>query len=87
MIYSQIGNILKPMANVTNLKNHKELKKVKIYVEHLEAILKVMNLSIQGLTHFEVYIPVYQSLSTLREQKRILESHLNKYQQMLKDNK
>jgi hypothetical protein len=74
-----------PMDNVHSIKNFKDIKKIKLYVTHLKAILKVVDLSIRGLITFEVYTPVHAILVTMREQKRILESHLNQYTKILKE--
>lgn len=84
-MYIQVGTILKSMKNVRSLKQHKENKKIKMYIEHINAILQVLNLTVKGLEHFEVYIPVHRILKTCREEKRILESHLNKYKELLKN--
>lgn len=86
-MYQQVGNVLKPvkMKNVKSLDEFKDSKKLKVYVVHLKAILRVVDLSIRGLVSFEVYKPVHEILRTLREQKMILESHLNKYEKILKE--
>lgn len=73
------------MDNVHSIKNFKNTKQLKLQVTHLKAILKVVDLSIKGLTTFEVYVPVHTILITLREQKRILEAHLKQITNILDD--
>jgi len=75
------------MKNVRDIKEFKETKKIKVYVEHLKAITKVVDLSIAGLKHFEVYIPVHRILRTLKDEKKILDSHLANYEKILKERK
>jgi len=69
--------------NVHSIKNFKDSKKLKLYVEHLTVILRVVNLSIKGLDHFQIYLPVHAIITTMKEQKTILDAHLNKYKAIL----
>lgn len=70
------------MANVHNLKDY---KKANVYVTHLQAILKVIDLSIRGLTMFEVYTPVGRILTNLKNEKIVLEAHLTEQKRILKE--
>lgn len=62
------------MSDINNFKN---LKKARVYQDHLQDILKIVNLSIQGLKLFEVYESVRNILTVLRQEKKILEGQLN----------
>lgn len=74
-------NPLVAMATNFNLKAYKEAIVICI---HLEAILKVVNLSINGLKHFRPYIPVSKILKVLEEQKIVLEVQYKKYEKIKK---
>jgi len=56
----------------------KDYKEAIILTEHLDAILKVLNLTERGLEHFKLYIPVAKVLHTIKDQKSILEVHYEK---------
>jgi hypothetical protein len=73
------------MAEIRNIKDFKDVKKAKVYRTHLTAILKVVNLSIEGLKHFEIYTSVREIQKTLRFEKKILESHLFKVEKLIKE--
>jgi hypothetical protein len=51
----------------------------------LQAILKVIDLSIRGLTMFEVYTPVGRILTNLKNEKIVLEAHLTEQKRILKE--
>jgi len=82
-MYEYVGSILKkkPMDDLHNFKNY---KKAKVYVQHLEAILKVVDLSVKGLSLFEVYIPVHRILVVMKDERRFLESHLKEQQEIIR---
>lgn len=61
----------------------KKYKKAKLCVEHLQAILKVIDLSIRGLSNFEVYVSVHRILNVMRDEKRFLEAHLKEQKSIL----
>lgn len=73
------------MAEIRNLKDFKDVKKAKVYHTHLTAILRVVNLSIAGLKHFEIYTSVKEILKTLKQEKKMLESHLFKMEKLIKE--
>ena len=64
----------------------KKYKLSKVLTEHLEAILLVVNLSIKGLSHFRIYVPVNKILVVLEEQKKVLELHYG-HQKKIKETK
>lgn len=70
--------INKDINNDNKLYNLNELKDSKLLVEHLEAILTVVNLTMRSLSIFEVYQPVARILYVMREEQRILVAHLAK---------
>jgi hypothetical protein len=87
-MYQKVGNVLKPVrmaSNVHKIKDFKDVKKLKLYISHLESILHIVALSIKGLELFEVYTPVREILVTMRQQKRILESHQTRCKKALKE--
>lgn len=75
------------MSEVRSLKKFKEDKKLsrkaKVYIEHIEASLKVINLTLQGLSHFELYSPVHSILVTMRFEKKNLEKMLKEQREIL----
>ena len=60
----------------------KEYREALILTEHLEAILKVTKLTLEGLKHFKHYIPVEKIRSVIKEQNSILEAHHVKYKKV-----
>lgn len=67
-------------SEVFNLKDYKEAKTV---LPHINAVLKIINLSMMGLKMFKTYIPVAVILSTMNEQKVILEIYQQRYKKIL----
>ena len=61
------------MNNINDFKNY---KKAKVYVEHLSASLKVIDLSIKGLSLFSIYTPCRKILDVMKEEKKVLEAYL-----------
>jgi hypothetical protein len=68
-----------------SLHNAKDYKLAKIFCNDLELILKIVGLAIRGLEQFRHYKPVTRLLYNLKEEKTILESHLDKYKKVKKD--
>lgn len=64
---------------IHNLKKYKESL---VYITHLEAILLIIGLSIKGLLHYKAYVPVAKILLVMEDQKRVLESHLQKHRKI-----
>lgn len=74
------------MDNLVNLgKFKKDKEKVKILeksekiIEEMKIILYIMELAINGLSHFNKYVFVTECVSVLQSNKILLEIHLNKY--------
>ena len=57
----------------------KLLEKSEKIVEELKIILYIMELTINGLSHFSKYVFVTECISVLQSNKILLEIHLNKY--------
>ena len=68
---------------INDLKKYKESI---VVIEHISAILHVLNLTIRALSIFSIYAPVQRILYTLENEKYILESHYYKYKR-IKDSK
>lgn len=68
------------MKNVVNIKDY---KLAKLVVKDLEKILKVINLTIQGLSFYKKYSSVSQIISTLQTHKTLIEISYNKYKEIL----
>lgn len=66
--------------------NIKDLKNARVFSQHIEAILQVINLTIKGLEMFKAYGSAQRILATLKEEKHILESHL-KHQKLILSSK
>lgn len=65
-----------------DLKKYREAKTI---LPHIEAILKVINLSIKSLSHFKSYLPVMRILVVMEEQKTLLEINQKKYAEIIKN--
>jgi hypothetical protein len=61
---------------INDLKKYKESI---VVIDHLNVILKIINLSIKGLQMFSMYTPVARILYTLENERAILECHYYKY--------
>lgn len=69
------------MENKYSLKDYREAKTVG---PHLDAILKVLDLTSRSLHHFKTYLPVSKILKSIDEQRIVLEAHRVRYAQILK---
>lgn len=71
------------LINLSNFKKSKEkekiLEKSEKVVEELNLILYIINLTINGLSHFNKYVFVTECVSVLQSNKILLEVHLKKY--------
>jgi hypothetical protein len=71
------------LINLGNFKKSKEkekiLEKSEKVIEELKIILYIIDLSINGLGHFNKYVFVTECVSVLQSNKILLEIHLNKY--------
>ncbi len=70
------------MTDVFNIKAYKEAK---IMLPKIDGILRIINLSISGLTIFRAFIPVAVILSTMNEQKVTLEIHRLRYKKIIEN--
>lgn len=57
---------------IHNLKRYKESLSI---LPDVEAMLKIFTLTELALTHYAHYLPAYKVLSTVKDQKRMLEMH------------
>lgn len=63
-----------------------KMKKAKVVVRELTTLLKIIDLSITGLTPFKKYTSIMETLSCLYDNKTILDIHLSHHKKIL-DNK
>lgn len=71
---------------MTNLNDFTKFKKAKTIVRELSTLLKIIDLSIAGLTPFRKYTSISETLLCLQDNKTILEIHLDAQKHIL-DNK
>lgn len=79
-----MSNIIKFSKKETY--DFKAYKEAKVFCKHLEMILKVIDLSIRGLSCYRIYVPVKKILLVLEDQQSILKSHYDK-QLLIRKNK
>lgn len=60
-------------------------KKSKVVVKELTTLLKIIELSISGITPFTKYNSIPETLMCLRDNKIILEVHLQHHQNIIKN--
>lgn len=70
--------------DVINLKSYKVAKE---YAKDSEEFLKVIDLSIRALSFYNKYKPVSSILYSLKDNKAILEAHLNTAKKIIKSSK
>lgn len=68
------------MSKVVSIK---EYKLAKIVVDDLDKVIKIVDLTIQGLSYFKKYNPVAQIISSLQTNKTVLEINYQKYKKIL----
>lgn len=68
------------MSNISNLHKY---KRAKVIVKDLNDIIKAMSLSIQALTFFKKYAPVMDAIHNLKDNKVLLEIHLDKQKRIV----
>lgn len=61
----------------------KTLQKAEKIVEELKMVLRIMSLSIEGLSHYNKYVFVNECVSVINSNKVLLEVHLAKYQRAI----
>lgn len=71
------------LINLSKFKKDKEKEKVveksEKVIEELKTIIYIIDLSINGLGHFNKYVFVTECISVLQSNKVLLEIHLKKY--------
>lgn len=72
-------------SKVKSLKDHKQVVKSKVYIGHIEEILKVTDLTINALNHFKVYKSVANIINDIKEERAILVSQLVKLKKFIKE--
>ena len=66
-----------------DLRRYKEKKKAKIIAADLVNIIKIMNLSLKGLSFYSKYATIKETMAILKDSKTVLEIHLAKYNKLL----
>jgi hypothetical protein len=70
---------------IVSLKEHKDKKKIKKYIEDIDNVLKIIFLSQKGLGIYKQYSAVQEMVSILETNKIILEMHKKKYESKLEE--
>jgi hypothetical protein len=70
---------------IVSLKEHKDKKKIKKYIEDIDNVLKIIFLSQKGLSIYKQYSAVQEMVSILETNKIILEMHKKKYEGKLEE--
>lgn len=65
--------------------NLKDYKRAKVNLLHLEAILKVYELSTKGLSNFEIYVSVQRVLPVLKEETYLIKSQIRKLKKIIEE--
>lgn len=68
---------------MSNLHDFNKLKKAKVIVRELTILLKIVELSINGMTPFRKYSSIQETLACLQDNKIILQIHLDHHKQIL----
>ena len=68
---------------MSNLHDFNKLKKAKVIVRELTTLLKIVELSINGMTPFRKYSSIQETLACLQDNKTILSIHLEHHKQIL----
>ncbi len=65
---------------VSSLQQHRNKKKYKRVLEEIDAILKVLTLTQEGLKYFKHFVSVQEINAILQTNKSILETQRKKYE-------
>ena len=68
---------------MSNLHDFNKLKKAKVIVRELTTLLKIVELSINGMTPFRKYSSIQETLACLQDNKTILSIHLSHHKAIL----
>ena len=71
------------MNNISNIKDFKQIKKLKVITSDLKMILKIFNLTITALKHYSNYVMVMEIISIIQNNKTLVEIQYNKYNKKL----
>lgn len=69
--------------NPTNLTKYKQIKKLNRVVSDLTEIQKLFNLGLHGFSTYKKYVPVREVLSSLSDNKVIVDLALKKFKKSL----
>jgi hypothetical protein len=70
---------------IISLQDFKDKKKIKKFIKDINTILKIIDLSEKGLSHFPQYSVVQDMLNVLKSNKTLLELHRKKYESKLEE--
>jgi len=70
---------------VTNIKDYKEKRKVKIIIDDLENVERLMSLIVKGMIGYKKYTPVKDLLSNVLDNKAIVSMYLKQYKKSLEN--
>lgn len=73
--------------NPTNLQEYKEKRKQKRIVSDLENIERLLTVVLRGLAKYKKYVPVSDIIKNVMENKAIVNLHLKKYNEKIKEKK
>lgn len=68
-----------------NLKEYKDLKRLKLIYDDLIIIKDKLTVSIESLKPHGKYIPVMESLSILHNSRTLIEINISKYKRLLEN--
>lgn len=72
---------------VEDIGSFKAKKKAKLIAKELEQVVKIINLTIDGLSHFTKYMTVMETISVLQNNKTLIEIHLAKFKRLNENKK
>ena len=70
---------------MTNIKDYKEKRKVKIIIDDLENVERLMSLIVKGMIGYKKYTPVKDLLSNVLDNKAIVSMYLKQYKKSLEN--
>lgn len=70
---------------VTNLSEHKKIKRNRKIISDIKNINRVLVLAQEALKHFKSYVAVQELISIMETNKNILQMQSNKYQKELSE--
>lgn len=67
---------------IHDLKTARQIKNVKIALDNIKDILKVLDLTIKALEHFKGYRAVQAILATIKYEKTILDAQMMQFKKL-----